>query len=321
MGADEVPIDLVKSVSELEAAGFDALVYAGPVSYEGFRSVVQGTPDRKRKNVLVLLVTLGGDADSAYRIVRFLCRSYDKVSVFVPGLCKSAGTLICLGAHEMVISEAGELGPLDVQVREENELFAFRSGLAIPQALNFLESKMLDALRTLLVDIAGGGGLGTERASQIAVNTTVGLFAPIYSKIDPAGLGETARALAVAQDYAGRVVKNLQPGALERLVSGYSSHSFVIDREEVRKLFVDVREPTVHEATIATCLRLPTAAQPFRDAQLSVCYITREASEGSICEEGSGRSGTDPTDPEGTVGSIEGTSPEDDPEGSDASEG
>ena len=107
-------MDLVKTVSEVEAAGFDALLYAGPVSYEGFQPVIRGTADKKRKNVLVLLVSLGGAADSAYGIVRFLRRSYDKVAVFVPSLYKSAGTLICLGAHEVVISEAGELGPLDV---------------------------------------------------------------------------------------------------------------------------------------------------------------------------------------------------------------
>ena len=148
--------------------------------------------------MLVLLVTLGGDANAAYRIVRFLRRSYTKVTVYVPSLCKSAGTLVCIGAHEIVISESGELGPLDVQVRRENELFAFRSGLAIPQALDLLESKMLDTLRTVLVDIAGRGRLATERASKIAVNATVGLFAPIYSKIDPGGLGETARTLTVA---------------------------------------------------------------------------------------------------------------------------
>lgn len=49
---------LVKSVSGVEAAGFNALPYAGPVSYERFQSVIRGTPDKKRKNVLVLLVTL-----------------------------------------------------------------------------------------------------------------------------------------------------------------------------------------------------------------------------------------------------------------------
>ena len=47
-------MDLVKTVSEVEAAGFDALLYAGPVSYEGFQPVIRGTPDKKREVVPVV---------------------------------------------------------------------------------------------------------------------------------------------------------------------------------------------------------------------------------------------------------------------------
>ena len=140
---EEVPTALATAIAEIEAAGVDTLVYSGLVSYEGFDMVVEKAPPHKGKSVLVLLVTLGGNADAAYRIVRYLRRAYEKVTVYVPSLCKSAGTLICIGAHELVISETGELGPLDVQIREQNELFAVGSGLAIPQALDFLESRMV----------------------------------------------------------------------------------------------------------------------------------------------------------------------------------
>lgn len=248
-------------------------------------------------------------------------RSYDKVTVFVSSLRKSAGTLICLGAHEVVISGAGELGPLDVQVREENELSTVRSGLGVPKGLDFLESRMLAALQAVLAYFADGGGLEAQRASQIAVNTTVGLFAPIYSKIDPAGLGETSRALAVAQDYAKRLVENLRPRALERLVSDFWSHLFVIDIGETKQFLLKVREPTDHQAALARHRHLTPAARRFRVDQSSVCHIAREVSEGSIHEEGSGGPATDPPGPEGPVGPTQGASPKDEPEGSDASEG
>lgn len=307
-----------KVIAGLEAANTDTLIYTGFISNEGFDLVVHQAPSTKNKNILVLLVTLGGNPDAAFRIVRFLRRSYEKVTVYVPSLCKSARTLICIGAHEIVISDTGELGPLDVQVREQNELFTSRSGLAIPEALDFLESRMINSLRSVLVDVAGGGGLGTKRASQIAVNATVGVFAPIYSKIDPAGLGETARALAVAQDYATRLPGNLRPGALERLVTGYSSHSFVIDSEETRELFLNVRAPEEYEATIVEHLGLLSTERAIQDSRLNVCYITSETDEGaSRGENGSGQ-GTDSQDPTGTVGSSEGNRPRDVSEGSDA---
>ena len=244
---------LAQHVANLEAGGFDVLVYMGPINYDGFGQVTSKAPANKRDRILALLATFGGDAHSAYRIARFLRRSYESVTVYVPGLCKSAGTLVCIGAQELVISEAGELGPLDVQVREPNELFEFRSGLAIPQALEFLNSKVRASLRQVLLDVAAGG-LGTERASQIAVNTVTGLYKPIYATIDAGGLGGIARELAVASNYAERLDGNLKPESLERLVSGYPSHQFVIDREEAEKLFQQVREPNEDEAGIASCL-------------------------------------------------------------------
>ena len=69
----------------------DTLIYLGPISYNGFDLVVQKSPHKKGKNVLVILVTLGGDADAAYRIIQFLLKSYNKVTVYIPSLCKSAG--------------------------------------------------------------------------------------------------------------------------------------------------------------------------------------------------------------------------------------
>ena len=138
-------------------------------SLRGMRQV------ERQENILVALVTLRGDADAAYRIARLLRSYYTKVTVFVPSLCKSAGTLISIGAHELVVADTRELGPLDMQLREKNELFAYSSGLAILEALDSLEARAIGALRSVLVDVAGRGGLGTERASEIAANTVVGL--------------------------------------------------------------------------------------------------------------------------------------------------
>jgi ClpP class serine protease len=89
------------------------------------------TERKKRKNVLLLLVTEGGDPDAAYRIARCLQDRYKKFSVLVAGYCKSAGTLLALGANELIFSENGELGPLDVQMEKKDELWEQESGLTV----------------------------------------------------------------------------------------------------------------------------------------------------------------------------------------------
>ncbi len=91
-------------------------------------------PNRQNRCVLILTTT-GGDADAAYLIARFLREVYENVTVCVFGYCKSAGTLLALGCHEIAMGLRGELGPLDVQVSEKDELARFGSGLEIVTSL------------------------------------------------------------------------------------------------------------------------------------------------------------------------------------------
>jgi hypothetical protein len=48
--------------------------------------------------------------DAAYRIARALRHNYEKLHIFIPRECKSAGTLLLIGATSLIISE--EFSPL-----------------------------------------------------------------------------------------------------------------------------------------------------------------------------------------------------------------
>src|SRR5947209_10988774 len=50
----------------------------------------------------------GGNLDAAYLVARELRRRFERVSIYVPLLAKSAATLICLGGDELVLGELGE---------------------------------------------------------------------------------------------------------------------------------------------------------------------------------------------------------------------
>ena len=54
-------------------------------------------------------------------------------------LCTSAGALLALGADELIISDYGELGPLDVQLRKPDEVGERHSGLTPQQVLDSLD--------------------------------------------------------------------------------------------------------------------------------------------------------------------------------------
>ena len=115
-----------------DANDCDVLLLNGPMERPlDFRVIDICATRQRRKKIILILVTEGGNADPAYRVARCLQDYYTYFSLFVSGYCKSAGTLVALGAHELIFSDKGELGPLDVQMSKEDELGATRSGLTV----------------------------------------------------------------------------------------------------------------------------------------------------------------------------------------------
>lgn len=230
----------------------DIFIYSGGINRQGYQHLCNilnnEPPENGAQEALLILGTSGGDADAAFRIARALHHHYPKgFGLLIPGYCKSAGTLIAIGAKALIIADEGELGPLDVQISKRDELFERSSGLDLPQAFDYLGTELRNSFKSALIDIKLGGGLSTSIAAKIATELMVGTFAPIYAQIDPAKIGETQRANMIAYAYGERLAHksgNLKPDGLAKLLYGYPSHSFVIDRKEARDIFDDVDMPS-----------------------------------------------------------------------------
>lgn len=258
--AQRVETELVSKL--VKTADADVFLYAGemhPPADRIFSKCVQANVSRK--NVILFLATFGGSADAAYRVARCLHSSYPDgtVSLNVVEVCKSAGTLIAIGASELVMDDTAELGPLDVQIAKHDTLNERTSGLTPVQSLSTLREETFKFFETILLDVIrrSGGRISTRSASTAAVSLTSGLFRPIFAQIDPMKLGEYGRSLLVADDYGQRLnarFSNLKSNALTQLVAGYASHEFVIDRTEAGELFSAVRPPTPVERGLAAVL-------------------------------------------------------------------
>ncbi len=195
------------------------------------------------------MTTSGGDADAAYLIARFLRSTHESVTACVFGYCKSTGTLLALGCHEVAIGQRGELGPLDVQISEKDELARFGSGLETVTALNSLAETAFASFESYLVTTVqrSGGQISTKTAAELATNLTVGLVAPISGQIDPIRLGREQRAVEIASAYAERL--KVPPLAIARLTTDYPDHGFVIDLTEAREFLNHARDLKPAEQT------------------------------------------------------------------------
>jgi hypothetical protein len=183
--------------------------------------------------------------------------------LLVPRYCKSAGTLVALGAKTLFLDDMSELGPLDIQVKKNDEVVGRNSGLDIIQAVNYLQNQTLVAFQAYLVGLTQDVGLSTKVASDISTRLTTGLFEPITAQIDPVRLAEMQRATEVAFEYGSRLSehgKNVRADGLQRLVNGYPSHGFVIDRKEAKTLFIQVIKPVGFLAEFSQAVRDATEA-------------------------------------------------------------
>ncbi|MBE9216404.1 SppA protein [Plectonema cf. radiosum LEGE 06105] len=265
---------------ELDA---DAFLYSAEITDINADTLINEIKETspKRDNIVLILTTYGGDPDAAFRIARYIKRKYQKFTLFVFGSCKSAGTLLALGADEIVMSDFGELGPLDVQVTKDDD-FRSESVLDIQQALSVIGSQAFEMFESYLLKLISGTQalITTRTAADIASSMAVNLLSPISSQIDPLRLGEMNRLMNIALAYGQR----LKPESIEvikNLIYNYPSHSFVIDYEEAKKLFDDVREPMDLEYELEEMI-LPLVRKPSsQEIILNLEKLNEEYAENS----------------------------------------
>lgn len=195
----------------------------------------------KHKNVSLIICTYGGDGDAAYIIAKYLKNRYKTFRLYVFGFCKSAGTLLALGADEIIMSITGELGPLDVQILREDALSPRGSGLDLINAISAIRTFSFEYFSDHLLQLKENSGytISTRIAADIASTMAIGLFSPIMNQIDPVKLGEIQRSMNIAYEYGKRLAKS--EDTIRKLTTDYPSHSFVIDFDEAKELLPNVR--------------------------------------------------------------------------------
>lgn len=264
---------LVKYCTETDT---DILMFNGAIGdsvgiTNGFVDFILGRPHRK--NCMLFLTTYGGDANWAYKIYKALKTTYDDYDVVICGYCKSAGTLITLGARQLFFSDVGEIGPLDVQMSKKDDFFRNQSALDMFRSQELIQKWSSDFFKTFFFDLLKStGGTMSMPVLSDAVNKMAGnLFTPIMDKINPIEVGETWRAMNIANIY-GNIMKskNVLQDTIKMLIYDYPSHSFVIDAKQAALLFEHVYDlndiqKIIYNSRLKKALELPNPNARYHD--------------------------------------------------------
>lgn len=211
--------------------------------------------DLPRNGQVALLVhSGGGDAQGAYRIATLLRRQCEGFTAIVPRYAKSAATLLCLGAEEIILGSAGELGPLDVQI-VDHEREDTISALDEVQALERLHAIAMDSLDRMMYLLSRGTKKKASTLLPLTLHFTSEFMRPLLEKIDTVHYTQMSRALKVGEEYAIRLLQPKYPEKIAKeiarlLVEKYPEHGFVIDAQEAEALGLKVTESSLQQDRI-----------------------------------------------------------------------
>ncbi len=97
----------------IKAANLGPLLSIDLNDKDGFQQIVDSIFDKK---VDLLIHSPGGSAEATESLVEILRSKFTDIRIIVTGAAKSAATMLSMSGNSIIMSSAGELGPIDPQI-------------------------------------------------------------------------------------------------------------------------------------------------------------------------------------------------------------
>ena len=187
--------------------------------------IYDASPDR---DLHVLLQSPGGDGETAIRLIRAMQSRCREVTVIVPDQAKSAGTLLTLGAHHILMGPTSDLGPIDPQ-------FLMGTG----------PSQRLVAAKDIIAAVDDA-----TKVVQEAPNTYP-IYASLLGDVTAIQVQQARSALGRTEDQLGEALKSnpdrgndeaetLQEALKEPLIQDTKSHTAFFGINEAKRVGLPV---------------------------------------------------------------------------------
>ena len=195
--------------------------------------------------ISLFLYTRGGDTSSARNIVNLLRMYCETLQVIVPHKAHSSGTIISLGANEVVMTKQATLGPID------------------PSLHTSLNPRVPDgSIFPVSVEAVKGYLEFAKNELSITDDTALAsIFEKLSDFVHPLVLGEVYRSKAQIQMMAEQLLQNqvTDPEKIKKIIaflcSESGSHDYTINRREAQnELGLNIRKPSPEQYALIKSL-------------------------------------------------------------------
>jgi hypothetical protein len=202
----------------------------------------------KQQTLDLVLFTRGGDTEAPWRIVSLFREFCGKFNILIPYRAHSAGTLIALGADEIVMTPLAELGPIDPS--RTHPLLPRREGATEAEPISVQD--MRHAMRFIREAATGDG----NEAMPYTPEAMAQIFTALFEKIHPLAIGAIEQSYALSKLIGAQALGTHMDAQadgpkikaiVDRLCDEYKSHLYQINRKEARAIGLKAVDATPDE--------------------------------------------------------------------------
>jgi hypothetical protein len=192
--------------------------------------------------ISLFLYTQGGNTLAGWRIVNLIHQFCEELEIIIPAKAHSTGTLICLGAHKIIMTKQATLGPIDPSINH-------------PLAPQIPDMPGIPGIqKTVPVSVEAINGYLEFVKQEIGDNKTniSNIISKLTDLIHPLVLGQVYRSKTQIKMLAERLLKRQFSDKIKidkvisLLVSESGSHDYTINRKEAKEeLGLNIEKPDV----------------------------------------------------------------------------
>jgi hypothetical protein len=190
------------------------------------------------EKISLFLYTRGGSTLTAWSLVNLIRNFCENFEVIVPSKCHSSGTIICLGANNIVMTKQATLGPIDPSTNGLFNPYVDHNNQRIKAPVS------VEHVNSFIEFVKTEFNISDQLAlSNILIN--------LSNHIHPIALGEVFKAKTQIQMIAKKLLNKQginEAGAVDKIInflaSESGSHDYTIYRREARnELGLNIETP------------------------------------------------------------------------------